>query len=153
MKRVFAAVLLVIGLTTQAQERPQGPQGGPHPEMEKLTPAQRRDLHVKEMTLKLDLNNSQQKEMSKVLEDADSNREKMKAQFEADKGKELTGDEIYARKSSMLDNRIAMKQRVKKILNDEQYKKWEQEKKLHKKHGKKHGKHGKGHRKGNIPKK
>lgn len=148
MKRVFAALLLVIGLSTQAQERPHGPQGGPRQEMEKLTPAQRRDLHVKEMALKLDLNASQQKDMVKVLEDADSNREKFRAQFEADKGKELTGDEIYARKSAMLDSRIAMKQKVKKILTDDQYKKWEQEKKHHKKHGK----HGKSHKKGHGPK-
>jgi len=144
MKRVFAALLLVIGLSSQAQERQRGPQGGPHAEMEKLSPAQRRDLRVKEMTLRLDLSTAQQKDMSKIMENADANREKFKAQFAADKGKELTADEIYARKSTMLDNKIAEKQSVKKVLNEEQYKKWENAQQHHKKNGK----HGKFHKKG-----
>ena len=37
-----------------------------------------------------------------------------------------TSDEMFARKNRMLDEQIAMKERMKKILNPEQFKKWDE---------------------------
>jgi len=125
MKNVIAAVLLIVGMSAFAQERPEGPRRGDRAEMAKLTPEQRNELHLKMLTLKLDLNASQQKEMGKIVAEMDAKREAMKAEREANKDKKRTSDEIFAKKSKMLDEKIAMKERLKKILNDEQMDKFE----------------------------
>ena len=48
----------------------------------------------------------------------------MKAKKE--KGEKPTADERFAMKNEMLDNQIAMKARMKKILKPEQFTKWEE---------------------------
>ncbi len=63
MKKLFIAALLVFGITSFAQERRATTERA---KMEQMTPEQRNQLHLKKMTLELDLNASQQKEMSKV---------------------------------------------------------------------------------------
>ena len=51
-----------------------------------------------------------------------------KVEFQAKKAddKKPTSDEIYAMKNKMLDEQIANKAEMKKILTPEQYKKWEE---------------------------
>jgi hypothetical protein len=58
MKKVFLAIVLLLGLTTFAQEK-EGKKGN----REKLTPEQRIDLQVKRMTKDLDLNEKQVTEL------------------------------------------------------------------------------------------
>ena len=125
MKKLIAAALLIVGMTAFAQEGPKGAGKGDRATMAKLTPEQRNELRLKTLTLKLDLNASQQKEMGKIVGEMDAKREAMKAERMANKDKKLTSDEIFAKKSKMLDEKIAMKERLKKILNDEQMDKFE----------------------------
>ncbi len=124
MKKLFIAALLVVGMTSFAQEKKARPERA---KMEQMTPEQRNQLHLKKMTLELDLNASQQKEMSKVIAEQSAKREAKMAERKATKDsvKKLTSDEIFAKKSKMLDEQIVMKERVKKILTPEQYKKWD----------------------------
>ena len=124
MKKLFIAALLVVGMTSFAQERKARPERA---QMEQMTPEQRNQLHLKKMTLELDLNASQQKEMSKIIAEQSAKREAKMAERKTTKDsvKKLTSDEIFAKKSKMLDEQIVMKERVKKILTPEQYKKWD----------------------------
>nr|WP_315231880.1 hypothetical protein [uncultured Flavobacterium sp.] len=124
MKKLFIAALLVVGMTSFAQEKKARPERA---KMEQMTPEQRNQLHLKKMTLELDLNVSQQKEMSKIIAEQSAKREAKMAERKATKDsvKKLTSDEIFAKKSKMLDEQIVMKERVKKILTPEQYKKWD----------------------------
>lgn len=124
MKKLFIAALLVVGMTSFAQEKKARPERA---KMEQMTPEQRNQLHLKKMTLELDLNASQQKEMSKIIAEQSAKREAKMAERKATKDsvKKLTSDEIFAKKSKMLDEQIVMKERVKKILTPEQYKKWD----------------------------
>ena len=124
MKKLFIVALLVVGMTSFAQERKARPERA---KMEQMTPEQRNQLHLKKMTLELDLNASQQKEMSKIIAEQSAKREAKMAERKATKDsvKKLTSDEIFAKKSKMLDEQIVMKERVKKILTPEQYKKWD----------------------------
>ena len=126
MKKLIIAALLVVGMTSFAQDKKQ--MGRHHrDEMEKFTPEQRNQLMLKKMTLELNLNASQQKEMSKIIAENSAKREarmkEMKAN--ADSSTKPTSDEMFARKNRMLDEQIAMKETMKKILNPEQFKKWE----------------------------
>ncbi|MFH6970650.1 hypothetical protein [Flavobacterium petrolei] len=126
MKKLFIVALLVVGMTSFAQERKARPERA---KMEQMTPEQRNQLHLKKMTLELDLNASQQKEMSKIIGEQSTKREARMAERKANKDsvkKQLTSDELFAKKSQMLDEQIVMKERMKKILSADQYKKWDE---------------------------
>lgn len=94
--------------------------------MGQFTSEQRSELQVKKLTLQLDLNESQQKEMKLFIADKNSkmkaNRIAMKAMKE--KGTKPSTDERFAMKMKMLDEQIANKKRMQKILDAKQYEKW-----------------------------
>lgn len=113
----------MAGMTIMAQPRNNKHQGNG---MEQFTPEQRSELQVKKLTLELDLNESQQKEMKAFIADKNAkmvaHRTAMKAMKE--KGTKPTSDERFAMKSKMLDEQIATKKRMQKILNEKQFEKW-----------------------------
>lgn len=133
MKKMFMIAIMMIGFSSFAQEKkisenkPQRSERGDVPQMEKFTPEQRKQLQLKKMTLALDLNTSQQKEMEKIISEQSAKREAKMAERKASKEtkKQLTSDERFAFQNKNLDEQIAMKARVKKILNAEQFEKWE----------------------------
>lgn len=136
MKKLIIAAILMTGMASFAQDQKHAAR---KEKMEQLTPAQRNELRVKKMTLELGLNDSQQKQMAAVIADQDAKREAVKAerQKKIEGGKKPSADERFAMKNKMLDEQIAMKERVKKILTEEQFEKWEKmkQKKQHKRSG------------------
>ena len=120
MKKMILAIALVATTLTFAQER--------KARGEKLTPEQQTELQVKRMTLELDLDEKQQKEIKTILVEQSKKRETKVAAMKAkkEKGEKPTADERFAMKNEMLDNQIAMKARMKKILKPEQFTKWEE---------------------------
>jgi hypothetical protein len=142
MKKLFVLALLLVGTTIIAQERNRKHQGN---EMEQFTPEQKSQLMLKKLTLELDLNEAQQKDMSVVIADMNAkrviHRDQMKAMKE--KGVKPTNDERFAMQMKMLDEQIATKKRVEKILNAKQFEKWTSLKEDHQanRQGKQHGKH------------
>ena len=100
MKKLILAALLVVGLTTYAQEK-EGRKAG----REKLTSEQKVDLQVKKMTKNLDLNEKQTKDIRALVTKQVEKREDIKAQIQAEKE--------------------AVSVEMKKILTAEQYAKWE----------------------------
>ncbi len=119
----------IASLTAMAQE---GPDRGTREGKDQLTPAQLATLHTKKMTLVLDLSSAQQKQIQQLqLENATHRQEKMAAL----KGKkwDLSAEERYALQSERLDRMIAQKKKMKDILNEDQFSKWEKEM-AHRKH-------------------
>ena len=100
MKKVIVAALLVVGLTTYAQEK-EGRRAG----REKLTSEQKVDLQVKKMTKDLNLNEKQTKDVRALVTKQVEKREAIKIQMKAEKE--------------------AVSVEMKKILTAEQYAKWE----------------------------
>ena len=96
---------------------------------EPLTPEQQTELQVKKMTLDLDLDTKQQKEMKVLLLEQAKKREAKVAEMKAkrEKGEKPTSDERFEAQNQMLDNQIENKAKIKKILNPDQYKKWEEQ--------------------------
>ncbi|WOD44106.1 hypothetical protein [Hwangdonia lutea] len=144
---IIAVALLALQATAQEQKRK-------HSNKEKgkkmmmLSAEEIATLQTKKMTLHLDLNASQQ---AKIQEINLENATKRKAIMEARKAKKESGntekptkEERYAMMNAKLDHQIAMKAKMKDILNNEQYAKWEkaQTKKMHKNKYRKKG-HGK----------
>lgn len=121
---------LLVGMTVLAQERNRKQHGN---EMEQFTPEQRSQLQLKKLTLELDLNESQQKEMKIFITDMNTKREAHRTAMKAMKEKETkpTSDERFTMKMKMLDEQIATKKRVEKILNPKQYEKWSELREKH----------------------
>jgi len=123
MKKVCIVALLAIGLSSFAQERKER---HPKGEMEQMTPEQRNQLHLKKMTLDLDLNAKQQEQLTKILADQSAKREAMKAEHKA-KMEEVKAIR-FEMKKKILDEQIEMKNKMKSILSAEQFSKWEMKK-------------------------
>jgi protein CpxP len=119
MKTWILAAVMMMGLTISAQHR-----DGKH---EPLKPEQRAELRAKQMTLALNLNDKQQKDVQKLIFERSKKMEQARAQRKADReaGKKLTADERFALKNRRLDEQIAMKAEMRKILSAEQFAKWE----------------------------
>ena len=124
MKKLIVLALLIVGTTIVAQERNKRPQ---RMGMEQFTPEQKSQLMLKKMTLELDLNDSQQKEMSAIISDKIAKKEAHRAEMKAmkEKGVRPTNDERFAKQIKMLDEQIATKKSMQKILNAKQFEKWE----------------------------
>ena len=125
MKKLFIVALAVVGMTSFAQQRNVTAEKS---KMEQMTSEQRNQLQLKKMTLELDLNAAQQNEMRTIIAEQSIKREARMAtgkETQDSAKKQLTADERFAKKNQMLDEQIVMKDRMKKILLADQYKKWE----------------------------
>jgi lipopolysaccharide export LptBFGC system permease protein LptF len=135
MKKIITIILLVFAFTLTAQAQ----KGKRKMRAEKLSTEQQTILAVKKMTLSLDLTASQQNELkplvAKKISDRKAHYKKMKATQKV--RKKLSADERFAKVNERLDNQIAMKRKMKKILNKEQFEKFEKTNKNRKKKGKK----------------
>jgi hypothetical protein len=124
MKKLIIAALLVVGMTSFAQERNKMERRRHGMEMEKFTPEQRNELMLKKMTLGLDLSAKQQNQMKSVIAEKSTKHDAMMGNRK-EKTDRPTRDERFAMKSKMLDEQIIMKGKMKNILSPEQYEKWD----------------------------
>lgn len=120
MKKVFIVAVLAISLSSVAQDRKERPSRG---EMEQMTPEQRSQLLVKKMTLELDLNAKQQDQVAKIIAEQSAKREAMRAERKAKMEERKINRFEMANK--LLDEQIAMKDKMKSILSADQFAKWE----------------------------
>ncbi len=148
MKKMIASMLLCTGLMAFAQQGEQ--QDGQREGMKDLTPEQIATLQTKKMILALDLSTAQQEEIQKLnLAEAKFHQGKREARKEVtEKGtaeKRSTADR-YERINERLDNAIVRKGKMKEILTEAQFEKWEKmhQQEGHHRYGKRHEK--KGHR-------
>ncbi|WP_299436336.1 hypothetical protein [uncultured Maribacter sp.] len=144
MKKIFITLLILVGLTAIAQR----PEGKKHnPKMQDFSPEQVATLHTKKMTLALDLTSAQQSKVKALaLENAKERKEKMeerKAKRKDTEAKKPTKDERFAMQNAILDHKIAQKAKMKQILSEEQYTKWEKMQAHRSKRMGKHKKHAK----------
>ncbi|WP_309613644.1 hypothetical protein [Flavobacterium sp.] len=115
MKKVIVAALLVVGMTTFAQEK-EGRKAG----SERLTSEQKVDLQVSKITKDLDLNEKQAKEVRALVTKQVAKREAKRAEMQELKTKKR--EEMKAQREA---EQAAVSSEMKKILTPEQYAKWE----------------------------
>lgn len=129
MKSILKILVLLFSLTVFAQQPPRqmDSERGKRPNnrmqaMKALTPEQEATLWTKKMTLELDLNQNQQDQMyALILEKT----KKIKLRMENKPEERPSKEEVYNMHISRLDEAIAMKKSLKKILNDYQFAQWE----------------------------
>ena len=104
MKKLIVATLLVVGMSTFAQEENKKKEG--KEPMEKMSPAERVEKGLKRMTKQLNLTEAQQKEMKILMAEQEAKR--ADANFKPSK-----------------EDRLAMKEKISKILTPEQNATWD----------------------------
>ena len=143
MKKLIVLAVLMTGVTAMAQTPERS--SGDRSHIKDMTPEQMATLQTKQMTLALDLTEAQQKEMQDLnLENAVKRSEKkneMREKKESGELKKPTSEERYNMKIAMLDHQIAQKEKLRNILNKEQYVKWEKMKKTREDYRKRRGMH------------
>ena len=127
MKKVLVTTVLLIGMMGYSQR-------GQHFDSEQrgmkdMSPEQIAVLKTKKMTLALDLNTAQQKEIQTLnLENAKEREalmlERKVKKEQAEQSKPST-DERFEFQNERLDRMIAQKGKMKQILSEEQFQKWE----------------------------
>lgn len=143
MKRIMLIALALISIQAIAQERRGEHRKGDRKErahmMKDLTPEQIATLQTKKMALRLDLTEAQQKEIYKINL---ANSKERKAKIEEIKklrenNEKPSKEDRYNMMNGRLDKQIAMKKKMKSILSEEQYKRFERGAKQKKTRGKK----------------
>jgi len=133
MKKIVIILMALVTLQVTAQEiKKEEHKEGQSDRMEvmkDLTPEEIATLQTKKMTLHLDLTEEQKKKMQALhLEEAKMRKAKMeerKAMKESGEKKAFTKEDKVKMMNERLDHQIATKQKMKSILNAEQYAKWE----------------------------
>ncbi|HLW31545.1 MAG TPA: hypothetical protein VKX40_04730 [Aequorivita sp.] len=115
MKKLMTIFIALVTFTISAQDQK------PHKRsLQEYTPEQRAELQTKRMTLQLDLTADQQKKVQQVYLENAKNRPAKSADTP-----ELSKNKSYSDMNSRLDMQIATKRKLKEILSEEQYVKWE----------------------------
>jgi hypothetical protein len=139
MKQLAVAMALLISLGVLAQGQ-HDPRMRKDPKMD-MTAEQMATLKTKKMTLALDLTKvQQQKVMSINLEEAEFKKAKwdeMKVLRENGERKKPTTEERFEMQNSRLDHQIAHQEKMREVLNDEQYQTWKKLRFAKAHHGKK----------------
>lgn len=120
MKKLALLLVFMISASGFAQRPDQRKE-----DFKNLTPLQQATLQTKQMALDLVLNDAQQKSLmtlnQKQAEQRKAHMDKMAKLKE--KG-EISADDKFKMKNEMLDRQLAYQDNLKKILNEEQFKKW-----------------------------
>ncbi len=134
MKKLILVFVLVSTFIVNAQKKYSGKKLN-------FTVEQKVNLVLKKMTLNLDLTEKQQKQIRPIIKAQITKRvaELEKRKQNKIDNNELSVDEAYAMKIKRLDDKIFIKKSLKKILNKNQLKKFEERRKYMKGRGKKRG--------------
>ena len=123
MKKLLSMVILSLFLVSSFAQEKQRKQR--HSD---LTPEQIAEVQTKEMTLQLELNEKQQKQILKINKKMAIERKQQMEEHRAlrEKSEKLTSEELIKRKSARLDKQIAHQKEMKKILNEKQFETWKE---------------------------
>lgn len=125
MKTLATILVMAIAITFTANA--QGKMNKNNQNRPQLSVEQQTNLSLKKLNLMLDLTEKQQNELKPILlanaTQRNAKREQMRNKRAS--GQKPSADEIYAMKSQQMDNQLAMKNNMKRILTKEQFEKFE----------------------------
>ncbi|WP_418513340.1 hypothetical protein [Corallibacter sp.] len=127
MKKLVIIALAFVSVQAMAQDR-KHKKGDRQDKMAQYTPEQIAELQTKQMTLELDLSDAQQKDVQKInLENAQLRKQAMdkRREMKENNAERPSKEAMLKHKNDKLDQQIATKRKMKDILNEEQYSKWE----------------------------
>ncbi len=121
MKYLFSILFIGMTFVSFAQNR-----NGKMGRMTNFTPEQNAILQTKKMTLALDLNSSQQKQILEINKKRSIERNQKMESCRAmmSNNKMPTSDERFAMRNKMLDYQLVYQTQIKSILKSNQYTQW-----------------------------
>jgi len=133
MRKLALIVMIFVAMQITAQESKKENQKVErkerHQKFKDFTSQQVAELQTKEMTLKLDLTEAQQRNIEKIhLANAierKAKREDLKLKREKNNGEKLSKDERFNLMNERLEKQISNKKEMKAILSKEQFEKFE----------------------------
>ena len=145
MKKLILIVFALVSMQVFAQPKHKNGKRGKIEKLKNLSAEDMAELGTKKMTLQLNLSDEQQLNVQAILlEEAKFRKQKMKeraAQREEIEVIKPSEEERFKMKLEILDHQIAMKKKMKSVLNDEQFEEWgnkmEQQKLTRKEKGRK----------------
>ncbi len=127
MRKLSLFMIMLISISAFSQQKNQK-QKADRNNMADMSAEEEATLQTKKLTLLLDLNQAQQQEIKKLNKEKAEQRKaimaahkKMRAE-DSEKFKENS----FERKNARLDRELAHQERIKQILNEEQFKKWQE---------------------------
>lgn len=134
MRNLAIALIALMTISTQAQEMKKESQTTKKQQfIQGLTPEESATLRTKKMTLLLDLTESQQREIKKInlemTKERSVKREERKKKREQIKAQRPSKEERLSMMNNRLDKQIETKKKMKRVLNEKQYGKWEKSRK------------------------
>lgn len=121
MKYLTFVMVALIAFNLNAQEQRRG-------DKDKYSPEQIATLRTNRLALDLDLTEAQKKEVYKLhLKNAKKRQNKLdtRKKGEGKRFKDLSAEERFNKENGRLENQIANKKEMKRILNKDQFEKWE----------------------------
>ncbi len=132
MKKILIIVLTISSLSLTAQERKRDLKMSERPEkihdLKDFSAEEIATIKSKKMTLQLDLNTSQQAKIKALLLEQSKHREKRMEQrlkqMENTKNENISKEERFKMLNNGLDEKLDMRNKIKEILTENQFKKW-----------------------------
>lgn len=130
MKKVlslFMLLLLVTGMNAQDKKKDRKEKAKARMERtENMTPDQIAELQTKKMAIDLDLSDAQQKEIFEINKAQAIKRKEQMSKWRAmrEEGERPSENERMKMMSARLDEQKALQDKMKSVLNDEQFAKW-----------------------------
>ena len=128
MKNLMVITIAFLTLSATAQDRRQERNRHDHAKeiMKDMTPDEVATLKTKKLTLKLDLTDKQQRQVESILlEQAVERQKKREAHQNKEEKEKPTKEEFLKMQNDRLDSQIEMKRKMKNILTEDQYAKFE----------------------------
>lgn len=151
MKKLILIALAFVSIQAFAQPGDRDGRRGQGQKMKNLTAKDMAELGTKKLTLDLDLSEDQKSEVQAILlEEGKFRKQKMQehqAIRENIEEARPSKEERLEMEKEKLDRQIAMKEKMKSVLNDEQYAEWESN--MEERKSQRKGKRGKGEKRRN----
>lgn len=125
MKKLIIAALLIVGISSFAQEKNEKDRKSDKGSREMKSPEERNESRLKKMTTELKLDATQQEQIKPIIAEQTAKREAMRAERMGsnDKPKDFTKEEREALKQKRTEEKTAMDNKLKAVLTPEQFKK------------------------------
>lgn len=123
MKKLSLLVIMLISISAFSQQKRYLHKA----DMSDMSSEEIATLHTKKLTLLLDLDQAQQLEIKKFSQEKAEERKALLAEHKKMSGEDLEKfkENRFERMNAHLDKQLVHQEKMKQILNEEQFKKWQ----------------------------
>lgn len=125
-KKAIIAIILLISVSSFAQEQVQSDKKSDRPRKERQTPEERSQAQLAKLTAELGLNTQQQEQIKPILAEQNAKLESLRTERMSSDFKKMTAEEREVSRNQRLENQKATETKLQAILTPDQFKKWKE---------------------------